>query len=143
MNSPEIKAYLKLDLEGGEAFLDVVDAIEKISPKRVGAVVDDLLPSNGTSAVLKDSRDVTTYGRVLANDRALKILRSKRDFELARQVIEDVELEVKVRRIVARLDLLQQELARIEITPTLRSAVDDLFATARTMRSLANATEAS
>ena len=139
MNSPELRDYMKLNLVGGDDYPAVRRAIKNISPAKVGEIIKDLLPRDGGPAVLKDSRDVTTYGRVLAHERARKVLRSKHDLDLARQVIEDLELGVKLRRQANRMDVLRQELARIEITPDLTEAVEEIYSVAKQMRSLVRA----
>lgn len=137
LSSPEIKAHMHLDLTGGEGYREVLKAVKRVSAERVGDIVSDLVPEDDRPAILRDSRDVTVYGRVLANDRARKLLRSRRDLDIARQVIEDVELAAKLRKEAGRLDVLRNELARVEMTPDLAEAVADVYAIARQMNSLA------
>jgi len=136
MNVPEIRKEMGLLLEGGESYAEVKKAITKIRPKAVEEIIGDLAPSDGQPAVLADSRNVTTYGRVLGDKRARSILRSKRDLEVARQLVEDIELAEKVRRETRRLDVLRQEVARVEITEDLIESVEELFVVVRQMRSV-------
>lgn len=139
MNSPEIREFMGLNLVGGDDYKTIRRAISKINPTKVGEVIRDLLPREGNPAALRDSRDVTTYGRILANERARKVLRAKHDLELARQVIEDLELAVKLRKQFNRLEILRQELARVDVTADLTEAVEDIWSVAKQMRAIVRA----
>ena len=139
LNSPEVKKHMNLRLTGGESYAEIRKAVKKVASEKVAEVIADLLPGAGRPAVLSDSRNVTTYGRVLADDRARKVLRTRHDLELAAQVIEDRSLAEKLRKETGRLDVLRQELSRVEMTQEVVEGVGELYAVARQMRSLARA----
>ena len=89
--------------------------------------------------MLADSRDVTVYGRVLEHDRARKVLRSTGDLSLARQVVDELELEPRARRFVKSVELFLDTLHRAEpgsISNDLLLAVEDLSRLARSARDI-------
>ena len=94
--------------------LDV--ALKNVDSKWLKAVIADLSPSDGLLPILADSRDVTTYGYVLANDRAYDILKSTRDLRVAEQIVSGATLSNKIDRVTKRVAALVTESEQLEET---------------------------
>ena len=138
MNSPDIRAYI--GFHGARTYQEIEDAVARVNRRTLGEVLQDLGHKGGESrAVLGDSRDVTDYGRVLVNDRARSVLRSTSDLSLARQVIEELDLEPRVRRLVKSVGLFLETLNRAEtaeITNGMLQSIDELTRLIRSARAI-------
>ncbi len=112
MNSPEIRAHINL---GSPLTYEEVDAaLGGIDEFGLSEVLRDLTPQAGTrKARLHDSRDVTDYGRILANEMARTALRKYGDLEVARQVILRMTFVERVERVSSDTELLLEELVRL------------------------------
>ena len=138
MNSADIRTYIGLDQ--ARTYHEIESALEGIDPQKLGEVLSDLEGKEGASrAVLADSRYVTIYGRALMDDRAHKVLRSTRDLGLAQQVVEELELAPRARRLVKTVELFLDALQRTEtesISNELLQAMEELSRLARSARDI-------
>ena len=138
MNSADIRRHIGL----GQArtYREIEEALGGIERERLAEVLGDLESGGGRSrAVLGDSRDVTAYGRALANERARATLRKTGDLSLARQVVEELELEPRAHRLVESLELFLETLHRAEtadVSNGLLQAVEELSRLARSARAI-------
>lgn len=96
-------------------FADFSPVIRGADAQWIRNVIRDLSPdSTGAPPILTDSRDVTTYGHVLANDRAYKTLQETRDLRVAEQLVSDALLATKIDRVSARVKALIDEAELVE-----------------------------
>ena len=138
MNSADIRRYV--GIRQARSYQEIEQALEGIDRGKLAEVLGDLKGRKGQSrAVLEDSRDVTDYGRVLMDKRARKALRSSADLSLARQVIEELDLEPRARRLAKSVGLFLETLHRAEaaeISSSLVQAVEELPRLARSARAV-------
>ena len=138
MNSADIRHYIGLG--PARTYEEIEQALKGIDRDRLAEVLGDLQSQRGRSrAVLGDSRDVTVYGRALGDDRARATLRKTGDLSLARQVIEELDLEPRALRLVESLDLFVETLSRAEtaeFSNSLLQATDELSRLARAARAI-------
>jgi len=135
MNSREIRDYIGLG--SPTTYAEIGEALRHLHADRLRDVLADLTPQEGRRrALLADSRDVTDYGRILAEERALAVLRKHEDMEVARQVIDELSLVDRVRRLTdsCRVILDQVQLAD-EIQHDLVHATDALEKVAGSLNS--------
>ena len=140
MSSADIRAYIGLDQ--ARTYWEIEEALGRIDRDRLDEVLGDLQSRGGrTQAVLGDSRDVTTYGRVLANERARATLRKTADLSLARLVVDELDLEPRARRLVKDLELFVETLSRTEaadFSNVLLQTTEELSRLARSSRAIVN-----
>ena len=138
MNSAEIRRYI--GLSQARTYEEIEQALSAISQDKLATVVGDLKSNAGQSrAVLGDSRDVTIYGRVLSDDRAHAALRKTGDLSLARQVVEEQDLEPRAQRLAKSLELFLETLHRAEtgdISNSLLQTMDELSRLVRSARAI-------
>ena len=136
MNSADIRRYI--GLTGARTYREIEEALRAIDRDTLAEVLADLKRGSGRSpAVLGDSRDVTNYGRVLAHERARATLRRTRDLSLAKQIIDEVDLEARAWRLAESVSLFMDSLHRAEISSGLLEAVEELFERTRSARNIA------
>lgn len=112
--SKEVREYIGFG--SPRTFEQVQSALERIDPERFSEVLQDLEPQNGTKqAVLSDSRDVTDYGRVLANSAARSVLRSKQDLGFARQIIDRLSIPQRLQRLAESGRVLLGEISAADL----------------------------
>jgi len=138
MNSADIRSYI--GLSQARTHWEIEQALEGIDQDRLVEVLGDLESKAGRSrAVLGDSRDVTIYGRILADERACVTLRKTGDLSLARQVVEELDLEPRAQRLVKGLELFLETLHRaetVDISSSLLQAMEELSRLARSARAI-------
>ena len=138
MNSADIRSYV--GLSQARTYQEIEQALAGINREQLAEVLGDLESAEGQSrAVLGDSRDVTVYGRALANERARATLRQTGDLSLARQVVEELELDPRAQRLVKSLELFLDTLHRaesVDISRSLLQAMEELSRLARSARAI-------
>ena len=138
MNSADIRRYIGLGR--ARIYREIQQALQELDRDRLAEVLGDLTSQGGRSrAVLGDSRDVTTYGRVLTNERAHATLRKTGDLGLAGQVVDEIELEPHARRIVKTVEIFLETLHRAETADAshgLLQATEELLTLARSARAI-------
>ena len=137
MNSADIRTYI--GLSKARTYQEIEEALENIQGKRLARVLGDLMGKKRTRAVLGDSRDVTAYGRVLANERARATLRKTGDLSLAKQVVDELGLGERAWRLVDSVKLFVDALLRVEpedMPSDLPEATEDLARVARSARDI-------
>lgn len=137
MNVPDLRSYVGLD--SAKSYEEVRQAIQGLHKERLQEVLTDLTPADGTKAVLEDSRDVTSYGRVLANDQAHAALRKYSDLRIAQQVVERAELPLRIERMAQQLEILLQEIQRADVEAPTRDAIEHLYDIVLSIRAVAKA----
>ena len=138
MNSADIRSYI--GLSQARTYEEIEQTLREINRDQLAEVLGDLESDGGRSrAVLGDSRDVTIYGRALADERAHATLRQTGDLSLARQVVEELDLEPRAQRLVKSLELFLETLHRaetVDISRSLLQAMEELSRLARSARAI-------
>jgi DNA-binding transcriptional ArsR family regulator len=139
-HSKDVRGFINFGTP--RAYQGVMQALEGIDAEHTREVLNDLKPQPGyRQAVLSDSRDVTDYGRVLANESARRILRESRDLSLARQVIDQLSMPDRVKRLADSGRVLLGEISAAsldrETLSQIARAAQDLQQLAGDLRSLA------
>ncbi len=102
-------------------------------------MIDDLTATDGRKALVKDSRYVTIYAAVLANEEARALLRKHEDLELAAQVVVDASLPTRIQNIADRLDIVINDVHRVTDGRDLVSPIEEVFSRASTLRAAVKA----
>lgn len=136
MNSPEIRRFIGLG--NPRTYEEIREAVTRLSHRNLQEVLGDLQPRGGRlKALLADSRDVTRYGRILANDAARHILRRVGDIQVAAQVLERKDLAGRIGRIAASCEVLFGELHGMDLEPEAIQAINNLAGIVRSMHAVA------
>ena len=136
MNSPDIRAFIGLG--GPRTYPEVRDGIARLKSIELKEVLGDFQPKRGRQkALLADSRDVTLYGRVLANDAAREVLRRVEDLAIAGLVLEQANLAGRIGRIVTSCRVLFDELHGVDLDSDSVKAIKELAGIVRSMQALA------
>lgn len=131
LNTAETRHFIGLD-EMPDEYEDALEAMDELSRDGLEEVIGHL--SGGSNAVLKDSRDATVYGQVLASERALETLRETGSLSLAKIIIERGSLDTRIRELSARVAVLKKEIESAEWSEELMSASLELFRKARALK---------
>ena len=137
MTSADIRAYI--GLERATTYDEIEDAVSGIVPDNLDEVLGDLRSEGREKPVLGDSREVTTYGRALMDARAHATLRRTNDLSIAKQIIEESDLDIRARELVQRTQIFMEILQRAEdteISNDLLAATDELFSVTRSTRAI-------
>jgi hypothetical protein len=135
MNSADIRRHIGLGQE--RIYEEIDNDVRGIDGKRLAEVVGDLKSRPGSQrSVLGDSRNVTTYGRVLADERAHETLRQTNDLSLARKIVEELDTASRAWRLVDEVKLLMDAIAGTEIRDDLLAATEQLHQFARSVRDI-------
>lgn len=135
LNVPGIREHIGYDAPPD--YYQIGAALNRMSSDHLAEVIDDLTPRGGRDALVDDSRDVSRYGRILQNEKAFRILRKRRNFELAYEVVEQMALPERIRTEKDRCDIIHTEVQALEPIdgPTI-SAIEDLYGVVRSMYGL-------
>jgi hypothetical protein len=135
MNSGPIRQFIGLD--SPRTYSEVTAQLEHLKGPRLKEVVSDLTPPEGkTKAVITDSRQVTDYGRVLANETARKALRRYGDLTVAAQIVDYTALPNRLSQIVEGCKVLFEQLPFSDVSKDLREPAEQLVAIATSIRDL-------
>ncbi|MBI4702493.1 MAG: hypothetical protein HY744_15345 [Deltaproteobacteria bacterium] len=132
LQSPKIREYIGVGSPW--TYAECEGALRRIRAERLREVVGHIAPAGDRSPVLDDSRNVTAYGRVLANEAARKVLRKTGSLEAARAIVDEAALPERVRRLAAKVDALGEEARRLDRTDDdLVQAVKELLGAAKAL----------
>ena len=137
--SPEIRRYMGLR-EPPEITEQETTPIESGQEARVAEVSSWLfgVPETAERAVIRDSRQITALGRVLANSDATRVLLDARDFETAVEVAGGDRTSIETALTQARSALIKARGQAFEFpgdadvirrTQAIREVVEDILAT--------------
>jgi hypothetical protein len=140
MSSPDFRTYINLKLSNDHQKLQA--AIREVNVERLTEVLGDLKAPPDVLPVLRDSRDATSYGRVLMNDAARKILRETGDLDAAKTVIDRQRLPDRLRAEARRVDALGSEVKIAQYSKDLEQAARQLATSAQAVLKLAKPDEA-
>lgn len=135
MNSREIRDYIGLG--SPTTYEDVELAVQRLDPDRLQEVVGDLTPSKaGGAAAISDSRMVTDYGRVLADESAHSMFRKHASFSLAVQLLEREAIADRLRRLKDAATFILNEVPHSTVAADDLSAAEGLSQVTRAIRDL-------
>lgn len=137
MNAQELKNYIGLG--DPRTYPEVTEAVQHLDEERLREVIADLTATHDKKALVADSRYVTIYAAVLANNEARAVLRKHDDLDLAAQVVADASLPTRIQSIADRLDILVNDVHRASDVQELVSPTDDVYARASTLRAAVKA----
>lgn len=135
MNSAEIRAHIGMGLP--KTYCEVQDALTGLDKAGLAEVLGDLVSAGTGRPVLTDSRDVTIYGKVLADERAHKVLRRDRDLTVAKQIVSQAGLPDRIRKLAQSAEAIVGRLDEAPASQELLDAALQLFAKAKTIRAIA------
>jgi hypothetical protein len=123
MESPGFRDFIGLG--SPTDYKEVGRALKKLTPAKLKEVVNDIGPATG-DPVLNDSRNVTIYARILAHPEALKIKRSEKRLDTAKELVGREALPRRLAKLEKTLDALAREVSSLEGAPDeeLVSTVD-------------------
>ncbi len=135
MNSGDIRSYIGF----GQArtYEEIEAAVQELDHERLAEVLGDLQPLRSARALLGDSRDVTTYGRVLVDARANEVLRKTQDLTLAKQIVDQLDLEARAQRLADSVQVFMDTLHGADVSAELLDQIDNLYERVRSVRSIA------
>jgi hypothetical protein len=79
-------------------------------------VIDDIGPLAG-DPVLEDSRQVTTYARILGHAEALRAKRAEKSLDTAKEIVSREALPGRVAKVEKTLDALAREISALNERP--------------------------
>ena len=107
LNSSGVLSYIEWG--GGKTYEAIKSDLQGINLKSLAEVISDLSPNGGNAAILQDSRDVTVYGSILSDSRALAALRKTNNFSVAAEIVEVAGLAARIQRIALSVETLNSE----------------------------------
>jgi hypothetical protein len=117
--------------------------IEEVNEGELSGILQDLTPpSDKARPILGDSRDVTNYSDVLANDRAVSAMREFRSLSLAVEIVQQGELSDRLREMTRSVEVLTLDVRRYEVGEEEIALADEFAASARSLRGAIAATVA-
>lgn len=132
LNSPEIRRYIAFD--DVREYPEIKRALRKLDEAHLRRVLQDLAPpGESRKALIEDSRQLTDYGQILANARAERLLERHKDFQLAKQVIDQADLPRRIERLKRECEIVLQEVQTAKPSNEILAAVEDLLAIVRTI----------
>jgi len=139
-NSPDLRAFIAPEHPGGtlSTLDELTEYVRSVDSHRLARVFQDMTPRpDRKTALLSDSRDVTTYAMALEHPVASRVLEDYGDLALAKQILDREDLPNRLRKIERTirsiLDEIQRDLEDLpdgssEAVEGLRSATDSLVA---------------
>jgi len=138
MNSTDIRTYVGVG--SPRTYSEVQNFLEEIDKEKLREVVSDLsIRTDGRRPIVADSRDITSYGRILNDSAALSALRKHEDFEVARQIVDQKGYPARIDSIATSVSAIIDELSLardISTAGTLLAPVERLAGLARSLRSI-------
>ncbi len=135
MNSAEIRAHVGMGLP--RTYAEVQNALNQLDKDGLQEVLGDLVSGGTGRPVLTDSRDVTIYGKVLADERAHKTLRRHKNLLVAKQIVSQAALPDRIRKLAQSAEAIVDQLEAAPASQELLDAALQLFAKAKTIRAIA------
>ncbi|TCC20092.1 hypothetical protein [Kribbella speibonae] len=113
----------------------VQEQIGQLDRDRLELMLRDLTPpSKNEKAILGDSREVTDYSDVLANETAVAAMREYNSLSLAVQVVSQEKLAERLREMTRSVELLTLDVKRYDVGDAEVSAAEEFALSARTLR---------
>ena len=140
MNSRDIRDHINFPSASTHAAIHA--AVEELDLDTLSHVIGDFVSRGTVRPLLSDSRNITEYGQILRDERAHDILRTRGDFDLARQVVAQLALPQRIRDLIARVKLVREDLEQADdMSDEVSPAVGELFKMVRGMRTYVQSLE--
>jgi hypothetical protein len=134
LGTANVTVYLGMGTRIGATYSEVREQIEVIDSARLEEVLSDLTPGSNQKAILGDSREVTDYSDVIANEPARSAMREFRSLSLAVEIARQGELAGRLRELTRTIEVLTLDVRRYEISESEVAAAEELAASARSLR---------
>lgn len=132
LNSPDIRRFI--NFPESREYQEIKRALRQLNAKNLTRVLGDLTPpGESKKALVEDSRQITDYGRIVLNSKALRILERYKDFSLAKQVVDEADLPRRIERIKRECEIVLQEVQTAKGSDEILTAAQDLLTIARTI----------
>lgn len=132
LNNPDVRSFI--GLEEVTTVGEILEATQNVNQKNLRFVIENLTPPTPNArAVLSDSRDVTIYGKVLADDRARMSLQKLGDLSLARQIVERREIHAQLVNLRRTIESLTQDIDSYDLDKDVKLAAEALHNAARSL----------
>jgi hypothetical protein len=109
-------------------YREVSKALAGLKQAKLREVVADIGPVSG-EPILDDSRNVTTYAKILAHPEALKAKRSEKSLDTAKEIVGRDALPRRLGKLEKTLEALAREVSSLEDRPD-----EDLIASVEAVR---------
>jgi hypothetical protein len=132
LGTANVPTYIGLPKKPTLKYADVRNQIEEVDGSKLAEILHDLTPVKSTGRpVLGDSRDVTEYSDVLANESARTAMREFASLEMGIDIARQGELAPRLRQMTKTVELLTLDIKRYDITEDEVRAAEEFSATAR------------
>jgi hypothetical protein len=132
LGTANVPSYIGLPKKPTLHYGEVRNQIEEVDSAKLAEILQDLTPEKTTGRpILGDSRDVTEYSDVLANDSARKAMREYGSLEMGIDIARQGELAPRLRQMTKTVELLTLDIKRYEISDEEVRAAEEFAATAR------------
>ena len=109
INSQDIRAFIGFG--SPRTYDEVAAAVSAVDIDHLREVVGDLsLQPGQPKPLLADSRDVTSYGSILRNGKARKVLRRTGKLAIAERIVSRGLLPERIKGLTMEIEALQEEL---------------------------------
>jgi len=138
-DTPIIRRYVGFEGQNGEptTYKEIQSSFQKVKLPRLIEVLNDFIPHDGLPPIMDDSRDMSAYASVLANDRAREVMRKRRSFDEARTLVTDEALPLKIERLARTAEDLLMDVHKTKANDELKAATERLWEAAKALRSAA------
>ncbi len=96
LSSKDIKDFM--GLAEATSVSELGEMLTRVDEEGVRRVIEDLSPRRGIAPAIQDSRQLSTYGRILANEKARAVF-SQFGYETAARVVELVGVADRIKRL--------------------------------------------
>lgn len=134
MNSADIMSYIGFDR--GREVQEIEYSLIRLKKEQLNEVLNDLQPQESRKPLISDSRQTTTYGRILLNDNARAALRKYGDFGIAAKVVNEASIQNRLRDLVDQCTVVFSEIERASWSETLESWAGELLIKAKSIKSV-------
>lgn len=108
-NAEGVYEYIGYD-SSARTLDEINDAFEELDLEAFSKLLADLYSEEGRSPILNDSRMVTSYAKMLSNEKAMGVLRESGDFHLAEIIAFGSPINQELETIDKKLEILGNSL---------------------------------
>lgn len=109
LNSREIRQHI--GFSAGTSYGEIQSSLGRLKKRNLIEVIKDLTPADsGDRPLVRDSRYITDYGRIIGDPRARKVLRDTNDIDIARQWVDEAELPIRIQRVQTQVKGFTEEI---------------------------------
>lgn len=131
LGTANVPTYIGLLNQPSLRYEEVRAQVEAVDSDRLAEVLDDLVPGANGRAVLGDSRDVTEYSDILANEPARLAMREFGSLDIAIEIARQGDLATRLRQMTRTVELLSLDIKRYAVDADEVKAAEEYAAAAR------------